>query len=107
MFAKKDDDKEIPLRYTLKEWLNLKDLTGRRATPIHYASYHGCKQMILYLLQMGADLNICALNRLNALHFAAQGNKPELMHFLVSKMNMDINSANQSGLTSLHWAVCY
>ena len=72
-------------------------------TPLLYASYNGHMDVIRYLIQQYAvNQQLTTKTGLNAIHLAAQNNK--VFPILFFKDKIDLNSADTSGSSCLHWA---
>ena len=97
----------------VKSFINEKNDLG--ITALHYASFKGNLSIIKLLMQKGADLTLLTNNKLNIIHYCAQGNKPSsLMYFYYKFKEKDakektnliqlIKNPDISGSTPLHWA---
>ena len=84
-------------------------------TALHFASYRGDLNLINLLIKNGADVTLLTNNKLNIIHYCAQGNKPNsLMYFYLKFKEKDreekknliqlIKNPDISGSTPLHWA---
>ena len=88
------------------EFINQKNKKGIIA--LHYASFRGNIELIKHYLENGSDVNTETERKLNVVHFACQGNKPNSLtyFYLYHKNNIDFEKADAGGSTPLHWA-CY
>ena len=73
---------------------------------IHYASFLGNIDIIKYLINYGADINAITYNKLDVIHYAAQGNQPNsLVYFYIFHRNkINLEKKDKFGSTPLHWA---
>ena len=87
-----------------KELINKKNSKGVAA--LHYASFHGNVDIIKYLINYGADIKVLTGRKLNVIHYAAQGNKPNSLvyYYLFHKNEIDLEKVDNGGSTPLHWA---
>ena len=88
------------------EFINTKNSSG--ITALHYASFKGSIETIHLLIFYGADIEAVTNASLNALHFACQGNKPNVLVYFCSnyESKINLNQKDKKGLSLLHWA-CY
>ena len=63
----------------------MRDRTEHRSSPIHIAAYNGDDKIIDILMESGAKLCLLNPQGLSALHLAAQGNHPVVLHKLLYK----------------------
>ena len=94
----------IEARKQIKKWVNEKSDQGH--TALHYASYRGNIEIIIKLIENGAEIEVCNNRGLNVLHMAAQGNQPGALVYFKEKFSMNIQSVDDLGSTPLHWG-CY
>jgi len=73
-------------------------------TPLHSATLHGRVQVVKYLLEKGAKVNVQNLAGMTPLHFAAREGFLEVATILLSH-NADVNIRNSQGWTALKWAL--
>ena len=87
-----------------KELINKKNAKG--VVALHYASFQGNVDIIKYLINYGADINVLTIRKLNVIHYAAQGNKPNSLvyYYLFHKNEIDFEKVDIGGSTPLHWA---
>ena len=87
-------------------FINQKNKKGIIA--LHYASFRGNIELIKYYLENDSEINSETERKLNVIHFACQGNKPNSLtyFYLYHKNNIDFEKADAGGSTPLHWA-CY
>ncbi|XP_077535262.1 uncharacterized protein LOC144147089 [Haemaphysalis longicornis] len=71
---------------------------------LQHACFIGDEQRVKKLVAEGADLEEQDSNGHRPIHFAAYGNKPEILSFLISQ-NVDANAQNKRKTTALHIAV--
>ena len=88
----------------IHKWINYKNKQG--STALHYASYKGNLDIIILLIDNGADPEAVNNRGLNMLHFAAQGNQVNSLVYFKEKYSLDVHSMDDLGSTVLHWA-CY
>jgi ankyrin repeat protein len=74
-------------------------------TALQLAAYFGNYDVVLYLLQNGADANAAASNnnRVQALHSAVSSGHADIVKLLLT-WGADVNARQQSGYTALHAA---
>ena len=85
-------------------YINKKNSKGYNA--LLYSAFRGNLQIFTKLMDNGADINSSTVTHgLNALHLASQGNFPNIIIYLIEKYGMNINSLDNKGNSSLHWAV--
>jgi len=89
---------------TVKQFINEKESNGD--PPIHYASYRGNIELIKYLVENGADINVKNDKGLNVMHLASQGDSPASLVYFKEYHNFDYTLTDNIGSTPLHWA-CY
>jgi len=83
----------------------MRDRTDLRAAALHLASFSGDTKMIRLLLENGADMTVTTASGVSPLHMAAQGNTAIGMNMLLYDIGgYDLNSADNSGATSLIWS---
>ena len=87
-----------------KNFINKENSKGTVA--IHYASFLGNIDIIKYLINYGADINAITYNKLDVIHYAAQGNQPNsLVYFYIFHRNkINLEKKDKFGSTPLHWA---
>eukprot|EP00106_Octopus_bimaculoides_P008227 XP_014775669.1 PREDICTED: E3 ubiquitin-protein ligase MIB2-like [Octopus bimaculoides] len=73
-------------------------------TALQVASHQGHKDIVLMLLEAGANLELQDEDGDTALHYSAFGNQPEVMELLLLK-GANINAFNKGGCSTLHVAV--
>ena len=88
----------------LFKYVNEKSKQG--FTALHYASYKGNIEIIIKLIENGADYEVTNFRGLNVLHMAAQGNQASSLVYFKEKYFLGIHSIDEVGSTPLHWA-CY
>ena len=88
------------------KFINQKNKKG--ITALHYASFRGNIELIKYYIENNSDINSETERKLNVIHFACQGNKPNSItyFYLYHKNEIDFEKADAGGSTPLHWA-CY
>ncbi len=74
-------------------------------TALQLAAYFGNYDVVLYLLQSGADVNAAGTNnnRVQALHSAVSSGHADITKLLLT-WGADVNARQQSGYTALHAA---
>lgn len=87
-----------------KNFINKKNNKGLSA--IHYAAFKGNIEIFHILILNGADINSLTDKSLNVLHFACQGNKPNILVYMdyFYKNKIGINKTDAKNSTPLHWA---
>ena len=73
-------------------------------TPLHWAAVKGHKDVVLLLLDRGADLNIACEAGATPLYDAAHEGHIDVVRLFLDR-GADPNLANLIGVTALHWAV--
>ncbi|XP_029651673.1 E3 ubiquitin-protein ligase MIB2-like isoform X2 [Octopus sinensis] len=73
-------------------------------TALQVASHQGHKDIVIMLLDAGANLELQDEDGDTALHYSAFGNQPEVMELLLLK-GANINAFNKGGCSTLHVAV--
>ena len=74
-----------------------------KSTPLHWAVRQGHFQMVLLLMQNGADPNIKDGEGCSGLHLAAQFGHTSIVAYLVAK-SCHINDTDGNGMTPLMWS---
>ncbi len=72
-------------------------------TPLHDAVIGNYKDIVVFLLSKGADINSKDDNGATSLHKAALNNRTEMTAFLISK-GANVKYRDMDGNTPLHWA---
>jgi len=101
-FAMIEETKLRTDKQTIQNWINEKSVQGY--TPIHYASYRGNIEIIKYLVEYGADINVVNKKGLNVMHLASQGDRPNSLVYFKEYHNINIELRDGLGSTALHWA---
>lgn len=94
-----DSVREIITKYPDKV-----DQKSSGKTALQVASHQGHKEIILLLLEAGANLELQDEDGDTALHYSAFGNQPSVMELLLTK-GANINALNKGGCNTLHVAV--
>jgi ankyrin repeat protein len=84
--------------------VNTKDSVGR--TPLHRASRGVHLEVIKYLVQKGADINVLDKNGIAAMHSLAARGHGEAIAFLIQK-GAKVNIGDSMNTTPLHYACIY
>lgn len=79
---------------------NIPDKLGQ--TPLHYASYGGQIDAINLFLGLDVDQNALTKTGDTPLHYACMSGKKDVAYTLLKSTAVDINHANNMGLTALH-----
>ena len=111
IFAKRADVVEDLLDLYPKDCINARDQKGfkRGRTPLHNAAQIGHRQILLKLLEKGAEVDARTKKKWTALILAAEAGQAEIINILI-KHGADFNAqtqfegANTKGYTSLHVA---
>lgn len=82
--------------------VNIQDPTGQ--TPLHWAAVRGSLPVIETLMRNGADATMRDHRGYTVCHVAAQYGQTAVLYHLALKWNIDIDSEDSDGRTSLHWA---
>ena len=78
---------------------------GDEFTSLHMSVFRGHYDLTKQLVSYGADITCANHDGLNLLHCAAQGDQPLMIYYLLREdTDLDINTADCRGSTSLHWA---
>ncbi len=56
-----------------------------QCTPLHHAARFGAMEVVVWLLESGADVNATCYNRFTALYFAASEGRLDLVKYLIQK----------------------
>jgi hypothetical protein len=80
----------------------LRDVIGRQ-TLLHLAILNNQNDVVRFLIEMGADINICSSKSYTTLHFAAQVDNVDIITLLLDK-GSSVNVTNESGATPLYSA---
>ena len=88
----------------LSKYINEK--ANEDMTALHYAALKGNIKILNLLLDNGASIECRTTRGKNIMHLAAEGNQPSMILYLSENKGQDINSIDELGSTSLHWA-CY
>ena len=72
-------------------------------TPLHESAYKGYKEVVVFLVAQGADVNAQDKSRETPLHWAVFRGHKEVVEFLVKK-GANVNAQDKEGFTPLHWA---
>ena len=89
---------------TLVEFVNVQDRKGK--TPLHFAVQMGTKDLVLSLLEAGADLSVQDCNGWQCLHYAVHAQKIEVVRILLSR-GARVNDICSRGRSALHLASVY
>ena len=73
---------------------------------MHFAAYNGNLEIIRLLAHHGGDITVENNMKINCLHFAAQGNQPKVLNYLLKNhcSRFDVSQSDAHGYTPLHWA---
>lgn len=75
------------------------------STPLHWATRQGHLQMVVLLMQHGADPSLRDGEGCSAIHLASQFAHTSIVAYLIAK-GQDVNMPDRNGMTPLMWA-CY
>ena len=89
---------------SLSKFIN--DKTNEGLTAIHYASNKGNIKLLQLLIDNGANVDAITNTEKNVMHFAAEGNQPSMLIYLLTEQHQSTQSVDENGSTPLHWA-CY
>ena len=88
----------------LPQFINCQDEEGNSV--LHYAAFKGNYDIVVELIENGANIYMRNFMGLSVMHMSAQGDRPNLLVYFKEKFNMDITDCDYAGNTPLHWA-CY
>mmetsp|Transcript_11059 Transcript_11059/g.13829 ORF Transcript_11059/g.13829 Transcript_11059/m.13829 type:complete len:179 (+) Transcript_11059:381-917(+) len=77
---------------------NATDASGR--TPLHWAAICNAVQCAEMLVQGGADINFQTKVGATPLHFAAEGAKTDMVSWLCTQENIDLQATDNAGMTA-------
>lgn len=101
--AGKGDLKELEQLATTQNFnINMADQNGM--TPLHYAVLFGKADVVNWLIEKGARLDLLTKERKSLLHLAAIGRNEQILQTLL-KMKLDPNAVDALGRTPLHFAM--
>jgi ankyrin repeat protein len=100
--AVKDDRIEDVKKYVAKGDINNKGEPYGH-TALHVASYYGYADIVTYLCEQGADVNVQANDGTTPLIFAAQNNYPNIIQTLLN-FGAKVNLKDKKGYTALYFA---
>jgi ankyrin repeat protein len=75
-------------------------------TPLHLAAEKGHLDIVGYLTEKGANVNVKRRYGLTPLHFAAQSGHLDIVKYLVDEKGADINVRDGHGKAPVYFAVC-
>ena len=90
---------------TLQEWINFKNKKESGMAAIHYVAFNGDLQLMKELIANGADPRQKNDTGMTALQFAAQGNQPAIITYLLDYQNIGINEMDNKKSSAVHWAI--
>ncbi|XP_014670773.1 PREDICTED: palmitoyltransferase ZDHHC17-like [Priapulus caudatus] len=94
------------VRYYLSKGAYIDQLGGDlMSTPLHWATRQGHLQMVVLLMQYGADPSLRDGEGCSPIHLAAQFAHTTIVAYLIAK-GQDANMPDRNGMTPLMWA-CY
>jgi len=73
-------------------------------TPLNLAAFQGQMDILVFLLDKGADIHTGDNEGSNPIHNAAATGKEEIVEFLVNEKNCDVNVTDNNEVTPLHFA---
>ena len=82
--------------------INLKSNDGW--TTLHFSAEAGSYESITFFVGMGSDIYLKTNNGTNCLHIAASSGRVNLCKTLIDKHKFDVNIANKTGWTALHYS---
>lgn len=92
------------VQYFVKKGAEVDAIGGElMSTPIHWATRQGHTQIVVLLLQYGADYSIKDREGYTCLHLAAQFGFTAIVAYLIAK-GQSVNSQDASGMTALMWS---
>lgn len=87
--------------------LDLSLVDERGNTPLHYAVLYKHERIFWLLLEKGADPTAKNYKQRTPLHFAIIKDCKEVLQYLLSQPQVDVQSGDEVGQTPLHYAVIY
>ncbi|CDW91601.1 dhhc zinc finger domain containing protein [Stylonychia lemnae] len=89
----------------VEKWINQLTLgIEEQFAAIHFAAFNGNLKIMQMLQRFGGDIQIVNNQKINCLHFAAQGNQPKIIHYLLRNGYFEVDTPDINGCTALHWA---
>ena len=73
-------------------------------TALHISAQNGSYELFTYFADMGTDIYRTTNDRLNCLHIAALNGHLNFCKILIDKYKFDVNAAEKSGRTALHYS---
>ncbi|KAK3104827.1 hypothetical protein FSP39_011109 [Pinctada imbricata] len=80
------------------------DQTVDGKTALHVSSFQGHNEVVAFLLENKADVNLTDNEGNTSLHHSAFGKEPAIMKLLLGS-NADVDAVNKNGQTSLHVSI--
>ena len=96
------DGKIGVLRYILSHRQDLNAVDSNGCSPIVIATQYNQVQVVVFLLESGADLSLRDNNGDTALHWAAYKGHNEMIALLAQRMPQEINSSDVFGQVNQH-----
>jgi len=87
----------------LDEVRNVDARDGYHKTALHYAASSGHKDVVIALLEKGADIAAQANGGLTSLHYSASSGNKDVVEVLLDN-GADVTDEADGGWTALHWA---
>lgn len=104
--ACKNGQKGVVQAFLKKGGLQLDKRDAQGATPLHYASAKGSRDIVKLLLDAGADASIADNQSRTALHLACQAGNKDIIRLLCDN-GADLNGTDRQGQTPLIYAAKY
>lgn len=92
------------VQYFIKKGAEIDAIGGELlSTPLHWATRQGHTQIIVILLQYGADASLRDGEGCSCLHIAAQCGHTAIVAYLIAK-GQNVNTQDENGMTPLMWS---
>ena len=98
-------DKDLPVDYTFALEKIMDNVHGYNS--LHLAAWYGEKNFLVLAENHGASFDLVGKNGETLLHCAMVNDQREVINYLLSLPNCNINVADENGDTPLHWAAKY
>ncbi|KAH8726635.1 ankyrin repeat-containing domain protein, partial [Phaeosphaeriaceae sp. PMI808] len=89
-------------RALLKHGANIDWLGDDRLTPLMYAIKQDNRDMVSFLLDNNADVNVRGERGQTVLHIATQNRNEDIFKLILKSKGLDFDARDDNGLTALH-----